>query len=554
LELKAEYSAAHHNLGDAYRDQGQIEDSIACYRRALALKSASVESMVNLGEVFRRRGMLGEAAASATRALELNPGLAEAHNNLGSAFKDQGNIVEAEACFHRALELKPGLAEAHDNLGLVYRDQGKLDQALAAFRRALELKPGSPGTHSNLLFAQILHPGFDAAALYEEHLQWNQRHAAPLAKLAELHRRDRAPDRRLRIGYVSPAFCHHVVGRNLLPLFREHDHRQLEIFCYSDAPRPDELTDQFRRDADVWRECAGRPDEKLAEWIRHDQIDIMVDLSVHSDGNRLLLFARRPAPLQVTFAGYPGTTGLSAIDYRLTDPYLDPPGLFDHFYSEQSIRLPDSFWCYDPQESDPSVNGLPAAEKRYITFGCLNNFCKVNPVVLALWAQVLRAVEGSQLIVLAGQGRHREDTLRLLEAEGVDRRRVTFTARRPRSQYLSCYHEIDIGLDTVPYNGHTTSLDSFWMGVPIVTLVGSTVVGRAGLSQLTNLGLQELIATSPEKYVQIAATLAQDRPRISALRSTLRERMEASPLMDAPRFARGIEAAYRQIWREWCAA
>ncbi len=275
--------------------------------------------------------------------------------------------------------------------------------------------------------------------------------------------------------------------------------------------------------------------------------------------NRLLVFARKPAPVQVTFAGYPGTTGLRTIDYRITDPYLDPPGLYDGCYSEESIRLPDSFWCYDPLDNQPAVNALPAAEKGYICFGCLNNFCKVNPQVLKIWARVLKAadrgymVPGSRLTILAGEGTHRQDALDLLAEEGVAGDRVTFVGNQPRPQYLTYYHGLDIGLDTVPYNGHTTSLDSFWMGVPVVTLAGPTVVGRAGLSQLMNLGLPELIASSPEQYVQVAAELAHDLPRLSGLRASLRDRMRASPLMDAPRFARNLEAAYREMWRRWCA-
>jgi predicted O-linked N-acetylglucosamine transferase (SPINDLY family) len=372
-------------------------------------------------------------------------------------------------------------------------------------------------------------------------------------KFIQPHPNDRSTDRRLRVGYVSPDFRSHVVGRNLLPLFQEHDHQRFEILCYADTRRPDELTNRFRGYADAWRDTAGLTDGQLAERIREDRVDILVDLTVHMAHNRLLVFARKPCPVQVTFAGYPGTTGLSTIDYRLTDPYLDPPELYDHDYSEESIRLPDSFWCYDPLQSEPAVNALPAREKGYISFGCLNNFCKVNTPVLKIWARVLKAVDRSRLMILAGEGTHRQHTLDLLVEEGVARDRVTFVARRPRAQYLRYYHDIDVGLDTVPYNGHTTSLDSFWMGVPVVTLVGPTVVGRAGLCQLMNLGLPELIASSPEQYVHVAAELAQDLCRLSELRATLRDRMQASPLMDAPRFARNIEAAYREMWRRWCA-
>jgi protein O-GlcNAc transferase len=295
--------------------------------------------------------------------------------------------------------------------------------------------------------------------------------------------------------------------------------------------------------------------EALAAQIRLDGIDILVDLALHTAKNRLPVFARKPAPVQVTFAGYPGSTGLDAIDYRLTDPYLDPPDSADEtLYSEKSVRLPASFWCYDPLDaSPPAVSSLPAPINGYVTFGCLNNFCKINDGVLKLWAQAMAGVPGSRLLLLADEGSHRQRTHQFLESLGVSRDRVNFVAKRPRAQYLDLYHLIDIGLDTVPYNGHTTSLDSLFMGVPVVTLIGKTVVGRAGLSQLMNLGMPELIGRTAEQFVQIARDLATDLGRLAGLRAELRGRMQASPLMDGAAFARGIEAAYRQMWRQWCA-
>jgi predicted O-linked N-acetylglucosamine transferase (SPINDLY family) len=272
-----------------------------------------------------------------------------------------------------------------------------------------------------------------------------------------------------------------------------------------------------------------------------------------------MALARKPVPVQVTFAGYPGTTGLQTIDYRLTDPYLDPPGQNDADYVEQSIRLPDSFWCYDPVAmsigltAPPDIGPLPARSAGHITFGCLNNFCKVNDGVLALWARVLLAVPTSQLLLSAQPGVSRQRVLARLAREGIEQNRVQFTAILPREQYLRQYHRIDVGLDTLPYNGHTTSLDAIWMGVPVVTLVGQTVVGRAGLSQCSNLGLKELVADTPEQFVQIAANLAGDLDRLEALLTTLRARMLQSPLTDAVGFTRNIEAAYRQMWRSWCA-
>ena len=279
--------------------------------------------------------------------------------------------------------------------------------------------------------------------------------------------------------------------------------------------------------------------------------------------------ANRP-PVQVTFAGYPGSTGLSAIDYRLSDPYLDPfdaaqgrpldsvpggpPGMDESVYSEKTIRLPHSFWCYEPADEsrDIPVNPLPALKTGVVTFGCLNNFCKINDDLLDLWAKVLRQVDKSRLLLLAPPGSHRQRVVDRLSRNGIDPGRIEFVSHQPRRNYLELYHRIDLGLDSFPYNGHTTSLDSFWMGVPVVTLVGQTAVSRAGWSQLSNLGLRELAARTPEQFVQIAADLARDLPRLGELRATLRRRMEASPLMDAASFVMGIEEAYRRMWRTWC--
>jgi predicted O-linked N-acetylglucosamine transferase (SPINDLY family) len=267
---------------------------------------------------------------------------------------------------------------------------------------------------------------------------------------------------------------------------------------------------------------------------------------MHMSNGRPLLFARKPAPVQLAYLAYPGTTGLSAMDYRFTDPYLDPPGDSDCWYSERSIRLPESFWCYDPLTSEPEPGELPAKANVHITFGCLNNFCKINDATLALWSQCLDRVPGSRLLLLCPPGSHRQ---RVFDRLGE---RVEFSAFLPRSDYLRLYQRIDVGLDTFPYNGHTTSLDSFWMGVPVITRVGQTVVGRAGWSQLCNLGLKELAANDDAEFVRIAAELAGNLSRLAELRSTLRSRMQQSPLMDHQRFTANIENAYREMWRNWC--
>jgi predicted O-linked N-acetylglucosamine transferase (SPINDLY family) len=332
-----------------------------------------------------------------------------------------------------------------------------------------------------------------------------------------------------------------------------HDRQQFEVLCYANVGQSDALTDRFRVASDGWRNIAGISDEEAAARIRADRIDILVDLTLHLANHRLLVFARRPAPVQVTWAGYPGTTGLETIDYRLTDPYLDPPGTSDEHYSEASICLPHSFWCYDPLTGAPPVNPLPALISGHITFGSLNNYCKVHEGVLELWAKVLGIVPDSRLLLLSKVGVHRQRAIEVFERCGVAGERIEWFTPAARPEYLAAYHRIDVGLDTFPYNGHTTSLDSFWMGVPVITLVGKTVVGRGGLSQAMNLGLPELIARTREEYVQRAAELASDLPRLAELRQSLRARMQASPLMDAARFTRDLEAAYRDMWCRWCA-
>jgi predicted O-linked N-acetylglucosamine transferase (SPINDLY family) len=553
IQLRSGFAEAHNNLGNALRASGRLDEALAALERATALKPGLAGAQTNLGHVLRDLGRPEEALAAYHRALRLRPDDPEAHIDLGTALRDAGRLEEAINTLGRAIELEPGSAGAYLNLGHFLGNRGHLDDALACFRTALALQPEFPEAASNLAYSLHFHPDTDAPALLAEHRRWEDRFAAPLAAQIRPHANEPSPDRRLRIGYVSPDFRDHVIAHNLRPLFREHDHRQFEIVCYADVVRPDTLTRFFQAHADLWRDSLGRTDDDLARLVRGDGIDVLVDLTLHMERNRLLVFARKPAPVQITFAGYPGTTGLTAIDYRFTDPYLDPPGSRGAEYAEESVCLPDSFWCYDPYGEEPAVNPLPALDRGFVTFGCLNHFAKVNSGVLSLWARVLRSVEGSRLLLLSPEGTHRREVLERLEHDGVAPERVTFVARQPRWEYLELYHGIDVMLDTFPYNGHTTSLDALWMGVPVITLRGRTVVGRAGFSQLTNLGLPELAAATPDDYVRIAVDWAGDRVRLAGLRTTLRGRMRRSPLMDAPRFARGIEAAYRSLWQRWCA-
>jgi protein O-GlcNAc transferase len=552
IDINPHLSVAHNNLGNVLQEQGHTSEAIGCFHLALEAKPDFLEAHNNLGKALHTQQKAKEAVACFCHALELNPNHAVTHYNLGVVLQDEGEIDEAVACFRRALELNPNYADAHNNLGIAFRGQGNISEAIRCYRRAVECQPDVAELHSNLVYAHYFCPGVDAEAIAAEHRVWNERHAAPLGPYIQPHDNDPSPDRRLRIGYVSPDFRAHCQAFFTTPLFSNHDHSQFEMFCYSNVAAPDDFTERARSLADEWRDIVGLSPAQIAQQVRQDRIDILVDLTMHMERGVPLVFAHKPAPVQVCWLAYPGTTGISAIDYRFTDSYLDPPGMFDKFYSEETIRLPHSFWCYDPLTSEPSVQALPALENGYITFGCLNNFCKVNNVVLKIWADVMNAVPTSRLILLAPRGSIRERTLQTFNDHGVIPDRITFESFQPRPEYLAAYNRFDICLDTIPANGHTTSMDAFWMGVPVPTIVGQTAIGRGGYSLLMTLGLPELIAETPQQYIDVVRKLAGNLPNLAELRATLRQRMEASPLMDGARFARDMEAAFRLIWRRWC--
>jgi len=539
-------------LGVVARQMGRIEIAVDLFRRAIALRPDYAEAHNNLGNALRDKGQLDDAIAAYRQAIALRPCFAEAYSNLGNALNDKGQLDEAIAAYQQAIALDPNLAEIHSNLGNALSDNGRLDEAIAAYREAMTLRVNYTEAHSNLAYTLHFHPSYDAQSIAEEHRRWKSQHADPLRQFIQPHANNRDHERRLRIGYVSPDFRKHPVGRFLLPLLAHHDKKQVEVFGYSQVALEDETTERLRSYTDGWRTILGLSDAQAADLIRQDHIDILVDLTMHMANNRLLVFARKPAPVQVTYLAYCSTTGLDTIDYRLSDPYLDPPGGDESFYSEKTVRLPETYWCYESIIAPPEFGPVPALERGVITFGCLNNFCKVSEPALKTWAEVLRAIPNSQLLLSAYQGSHRQRVQQRLERDGIEPSRVQFAGRMPLEKYFDLYRRIDIALDTFPYGGGTTTCDALWMGVPVVSLVGTTAVGRGGLSILSNVGVPELVTRSKEEYVQIAGELAKGLPRLHDLRTTLRQRMEQSPLMDAPRFARNIEAAYRRMWRSWC--
>jgi len=362
LELKPDYEQACYNLGIALRERGQLDEAIAAYRRALHLKPDYLEAHLNLGIALSDRGQFEEAIAEYRRALALQPDLPETYNNLAIALKDRGQLDEAVAACRQAIRLNPGFPEAHSTLGSLLKDLGQLDDAVAAYRRAVQLQPMDPGIHSNLIYTLHFQPGDAAGSLSGERRSWNRQFGEPLKPFILPHANDPAVARPLRIGYVSPDLRDQVVGRNLLPLFQRHDRRNFEILCYSGVLRPDQMTEEFRRHSQLWRSTVGLGDEALAQIIRQDKVDILVDLTQHMAGNRLPMFARQPAPVQVSFAGYPESAGLETIEYRISDRYLESDSANDETASREQVCLIDSFWCYHPCGLPLPVNSLPALE------------------------------------------------------------------------------------------------------------------------------------------------------------------------------------------------
>jgi predicted O-linked N-acetylglucosamine transferase (SPINDLY family) len=546
-------NASHcNNLGNVLAGMKRLDEAAAAYRQAIRLDPHNIDAHFNLGNLLLASGRGADAVDHFRIVADADPS-ALAWDKLGLSLRMADRLDDAADACRRAVQIDPQNPVFHNNLANMLKDQGLVDDAIAGFRRAVQLKPDYVKAHSNLVYTLHYSPSVTPAQALAENIEWARRHADPLTTRAAAHRNCRDAARRLRVGYVSPNFRSSALSMLLEPILQNHDRHAFEIFCYSDCDRPDDTTARIRSLAHAWRESSQLSDGALAEMIRTDAIDVLVDLSLHMANNRMLVFARRPAPVQISYLAYPASGGMRAIDYLLTDPHLDPPGQCEHCYVERLHRLPHTYWCYPDQPDSPTVGPLPARSSGHITFGTLNNICKTNPPVAGLWAQVLSRVPGSRLAVLVAGGAQGSPTLLgMLRHAGIDPARIDVFARCPRRQYLDLFNRIDISLDTLPYNGHTTSLDSLWMGVPVVTVAGSCGVTRGGVSVLNNVGLPELIAQTPDQYIDIAVRLCGDLPGLEALRAGLRQRMRSSPLMDAPAAARGVEQAYRTIWSRWC--
>ena len=554
-------------LGNVLAEMGRESEAMQAFAEAISRQPQGGRLLTEIGTRGKRKAALEWLMAACRRQLEKDPEHAGAWFGLGIGHQGKRQLNAAEDAYRKALASDPDHGNAMNNLAMVLKDQGEMEESIALLKRAAEVeKPGNGAEEamSNYLYALHFSPRVDRGDggrwLLKEHREWDRRFGANLAAAAWPHRNRADLEKRLRVGYVSPNFSEHPVGRFLLGFFPALSHENFETICYSSVRAPDEYTERFKRLTDHFVECRRMPDAVLAGRIQADGVDILVDLTMHMAQNRMMVYARRPAPVQIAYLAYCSTTGVSAMDWRITDPYLDPPAIDEtERYSERSLRLPESYWCYDPGKEGAAEGGpLPALEHGHVTFGSFNNFCKVSPQVRRAWGRIMNAVTGSRLILHAYEGRHRERFVREFGDMGIVAERIEFVDFLELPQYLELHRRVDVVLDTFPYPGGTTTCDSLWMGVPVVSLAGERGGGaglafmRSGLSILSNVGLPELAAETEEGYVETAVGLATDLPRLAALRAGLRERMRRSPLMDAKRFAAGLEGCFRAAWRDWC--
>jgi len=554
IQLQPDTASHHYNRGNALLQLQRWSDALTCYRRSLALQPDNQPCELQLGLALYSAGQIKESTAHYRDMLRRRPADLSAATNLGAMLQADCDLDGAAEAFRHAIGVEPDNTIPLNNLAVIHKELGETGPAIQLLRRCVELQPDAKEIRSNLILIMHYDPATTDGEIATQHGEWSRRHVS--ATLA--HPNPPLSGRKLRIGFVSPDFRDHVVGRALLPSLARHDRSQFEIFCYAGA-NLDAFGQKFREHADGWCETIGWPADRFAQRIREDRIDILVDLSLHTSDHRLDVFALKPAPLQVSWLGYPESSGLSTMDYRLTDTHLEPPaGNRIADANEKAWLIPDCWTCYEPPAGFPEINSLPSASGRPFTFGSLNNSCKINDEVLAAWARILRSLPKAQLLLLAKQGSHRRRFTEALTKLGVGPEQLRFADYLPAAPDLSQgallarYHQIDLALDTFPYGGMTTTLDSLWMGVPVVSLVGNRNLGRAGLSLLSNVGLERFAVGSVDAYVDIAVRTSQNLAMLTQLRAELRDRMRRSPLLDAEGFTHKVDTAFRDMWVEWC--
>lgn len=553
IQLEPGNAEAYFRLGVLLSETGKLEDAIFCYKKAFNLKPGDVRVVNNLADLYHRLKRFEEAEEIALKTLELAPDLTEAHGNLGNVYKGQGNYAKAEFHFKKALELQPQNAKLLYHLGATLLFSNRHKEASEYLRKAIESDPGFHQAHSSLVYALNYLEEVSQQDIYKAHVLWGEKQSKG-TKDAGWSWIDRDPNRKIRVGFMSPDFKAHVVALFIQQLFKSYDKSKFEFYGYAEVEKPDGFTSSFMSLLDGWRSTIGVNDEQVYQTIRKDKIDILIDLAGHSAGNRLKVFTMKPAPIQASYLGYINTTGVQEIDYRFEDTWVSPEGA-QQFYSEKLVFLPNSFTCYEPISPCPEVSETPAFKNGFITFGCFNNTNKLTPGTIRLWAQLLAKLPTAKLLLksshLNDKGTIERFRAQFLEHD-INDEQLLFEGSSEIYQYLEAYSKVDIALDPFPHNGGTTSHDTIWMGVPMVSLEGNRYVSRFGVSILNNLGHPEWIASDETEYVNKAIVLASDVESLNSIRLGLREKMKASPLCDGETFTRNFEHTLRSLWKEFC--
>lgn len=551
-EEKERASIELKNKGDAYLDQDDLINAAGCYQQAVAINSLYAAAHSNLGFVFAEQKQYAMAKKHLQQAVLLNPKSFNSYYILGTVAHQLGQLDQAIEQFKQAVEIKPNFAEGWDYLGTLLRIRGAAEESVDCHRNALLHNPSLDVVHSNLLLTLQYRSKLTQSEMYQEHVQFAENFEKPLLKLRRPHTNEISNERRLKIGYVSADFKRHSVALFMLPVLAHHDKKKFEIYCYFNSATGDETTDQFTKIADHFISCVHLSDDELNERVRSDGIDILVDLSGHTAGNRLLTFARKPAPIQVTYLGDTDTSGLDAMDYRLTNSDADPAEN-DLYYSEKLYRFEDRvWWCFRPAPNLPAVTSLPARSNGFVTFVSTNHVAKISLLMIAAWAAILRETPTAKLVLMGIPEGLGQQTIQANFLEyGVDNHRLIFHGFMSLDHYRNILIKTDISLDTFPFNGGTTTCETLYLGLPVVTMIGQSFVSRMGFSLLKEIGLPELVATNYEEYTQVAIELARDIDRLAALRSEMRDRIKRSSLSDESGFVTSLECAYRDMWDKY---
>jgi predicted O-linked N-acetylglucosamine transferase (SPINDLY family) len=558
VQLGPNIPEAWNNLGTVLKDLNQPQEAHAAYQKALALRPTYAVVHSNLGNMLTGTGDADGAEKALRQAIALDPNYAEAYSNFAHLITKQGRLEEAVALCRRAIQLKPSLGAAYTNLGTALHAQGLMDEGNEAYRVGAAMDPANGPLHENLLGCYNHTTRWPPQEMLAAHVAWAKRFAEASDPLPPAPN-DRSPDRKLRIGYVSPDLRRHSVTYFLLPLLEHRDRDGFDVVAFSNTEQPDEISDRLRGLCDGWHDIRGMADDEVAALVRRERIDILIDLAGHTKGNRLPVFGRKPAPVQMTYLGYAGTTGLSRMDYRITDDLSDPPGMTDGYYTEKLIRLAAPFLCYRPPDEAPDVAPDPPVTRNgFVRFGSFNNSAKIGTETMALWSKLLAAVPQSRIVLKAKALGDTGAKRRIFDGfarHGIEQSRLELVeSGQTLRDHLDAYKVIDVAIDTFPYNGTTTTCEALWMGVAVVSRVGQTHVARVGLSLLTTVSMAKLATESDDAFVAAAASLASDVGRLTDLRRTMRERVRQSPLCQAADFSRRLESALRETWRRFCLA